>query len=194
MTDDQARTGASDLSGYLEQVRANNPEAHLALLGHSYGSLTSSLALQDLHTEGSNSVDAVVFYGSPGLGLTDPAQLGLADGNAYVMQAPGDLITDAVAPLAPLHGWGTNPYSGILPELSSQAGVDPGGAYREGVDSHADYPRAANDGALRMSGYNIAAVVAGLPDDQLVMAPPPPTIPHLTAEGLSPVPRPMRGG
>jgi hypothetical protein len=67
---------------------------------------------------------------------------------------------------------------------------------REGVSSHADYPRSV-DGNLRMSGYNLAAVIAGLPDDQLVMAPTPPAvpvIPHVPPGGQIPIPRPTPGG
>lgn len=134
MTDGQAHAGAADLSRYLQQVRANNPSGHLTVLGHSYGSLTASLALQDLDAQSAHPVNDVVFYGSPGLELYSPAQLGLDHGHAYVMQAPHDLITNLVAPLAPLHGWGLDPY--LTPgftELSSQAGFDPGGIWRDGV-------------------------------------------------------------
>lgn len=101
MTDGQAHAGAADLSRYLQQVRANNPSGHLTVLGHSYGSLTASLALQDLDAQSAHPVNDVVFYGSPGLELYSPAQLGLDHGHAYVMQAPHDLITNLVAPLAP---------------------------------------------------------------------------------------------
>ncbi|MFV9632784.1 alpha/beta hydrolase [Mycobacterium neumannii] len=194
MTDDQAHAGAAGLSSYLQEVRANNPDAHVTLLGHSYGSLTSSLALQDLHAQGVHPVNDVVFYGSPGLGLTNPEQLGLGADNAYVMRAPDDPITTFVAPTAPLHGWGADPYAGMLPELSSQAGFDAGDAFREGVQSHADYPRADNDGNLRMSGYNLAAVVAGLPDNELVFAPPPPAVPLIPQGGQIPLPRAIPGG
>jgi pimeloyl-ACP methyl ester carboxylesterase len=126
MADDRAQAGAASLSSYLHEVRANNPTGHLTLLGHSYGSLTSSLALQDLNDQGLHPVNDVVFYGSPGLELTSADQLGLGAGQGYVMQATDDPITSVVAPLAPLHGWGADPYAGILPELSSQAGFDPG--------------------------------------------------------------------
>lgn len=171
--DDIAQTGANNLAGYLQSVDAHNPNAQISLLGHSYGSLTSSLALQQLHDSGVHAVDNAVFYGSPGLELYNAGQLGLQPGHAFVMQAPDDFVTGAIAPTAPLHGWGLNPYGGILPELSTQAGISPDGVLREGVSSHAEYPRAGSDGALRMSGYNLAAVIAGLPQDQLVMAPPP---------------------
>jgi pimeloyl-ACP methyl ester carboxylesterase len=193
MTDDQAQAGAVSLSSYLQEVRANNPTGHVTLLGHSYGSLTSSLALQDLNAQGLHPVNDVVFYGSPGLELTSPDQLGLGAGQAYVMQAPDDPITSVVAPLAPLHGWGADRYAGILPELSSQAGFDPGNVFREGVQSHSDYPRLASDGNLRMSGYNMAAAVAGLPTEQLVFAPPP-AVPLLPLASHLPLPQATPGG
>jgi hypothetical protein len=87
-----------------------------------------------------------------------------------------DPIANAVAELAPVHGWGTNPYDGMFPELSAQAGADPGGVVREGVQAHADYARLGSDNQLRMSGYNLAAVMAGLPGNELLAPPPPPPI------------------
>ncbi|MEH3138796.1 MAG: alpha/beta hydrolase [Mycobacterium kyogaense] len=176
MGDGQAKLGADSLSQYLEQVHANNPNGHLTLLGHSYGSLTSSLALQELNADGVHAVDDVVFYGSPGLELTSPDQLGLGAGHAYVMRGADDLIAGPVAEAAPLHGWGVNPYNGMFPELSAAAGADPGGVVREGVNAHADYARLGSDQQLRMSGYNLAAVLAGLPDNMKLAPPPPPPI------------------
>jgi pimeloyl-ACP methyl ester carboxylesterase len=177
MGDGQARAGADSLSSYLEQVRADNPNGHITLLGHSYGSLTSSLALQELNAQGLHPVNDVVFYGSPGLELTSPDQLGLGAGHAYVMRGMDDPIANAVAELAPVHGWGTNPYDGMFTELSAQAGPDPGGLLREGVQAHADYARLGSDNQLRMSGYNLAAVMAGLPDNEVLAPPPPPVAP-----------------
>jgi Alpha/beta hydrolase len=52
------------------------------------GSLTSSLALQQLNAQGLHPVNDAVFYGSPGLELDNPSQLGLANGHAFVMKAP----------------------------------------------------------------------------------------------------------
>jgi hypothetical protein len=103
-----------------------------------------------------------------------PSQLGL-DGQGYVMRAPGDYITSYVAPMSALHGWGADPYGGMLPELSSQAGLSPDGVTRGGAWAHADYPRAADGTTLNMAGYNLATVVAGIPEtpngaSQLVMA------------------------
>jgi hypothetical protein len=79
----------------------------------------------------------------------------------------------------------------MMPELSSQAGTSPDGVLREGVHSHADYPRAVTgpggEQTLRMSGYNLAVVAAGIADlpdggQQLMMAPPP----------VNPIPHPGR--
>jgi hypothetical protein len=183
INDQRAQAGATALAPYLQQLHTNNPNAHLSLFGHSYGSLTSSLALQQLNAQGLHPVNDAVFYGSPGLELNDPSQLGLANGHAYVMKAPpGDDWIPEVAPLAPLHGWGSDPYGGMMPELSSQAGTSPDGVMREGVHSHADYPRAVTgpggEQMLRMSGYNLAVVAAGIADlpdgaKQLMMAPTP---------------------
>jgi Alpha/beta hydrolase len=192
INDDRAQAGAAALAPYLQELHTNNPNAHLSLFGHSYGSLTSSLALQQLNAQGLHPVNDAVFYGSPGLELDNPSQLGLANGHAFVMKAPpGDDWIPEVAPLAPLHGWGTDPYGGMMPELSSQAGTSPDGVLREGVHSHADYPRAVTgpggEQMLRMSGYNLAVVAAGIADlpdggQQLVMAPTP----------LTPYPHPGR--
>jgi hypothetical protein len=192
INDDRAQAGAAALAPYLQELHTNNPNAHLSLFGHSYGSLTSSLALQQLNAQGLHPVNDAVFYGSPGLELDNPSQLGLANGHAFVMKAPpGDDWIPEVAPLAPLHGWGSDPYGGMMPELSSQAGTSPDGVLREGVHSHADYPRAVTgpggEQMLRMSGYNLAVVAAGIADlpdggQQLVMAPTP----------LTPYPHPGR--
>ncbi|BBU21647.1 hypothetical protein MYXE_14360 [Mycobacterium xenopi] len=182
INDGQARAGAANLASYLQQVRANNANAHISLFGHSYGSLTSSLALQQLNAQGLHPVNDAVFYGSPGLELTNPGQLGLANGHAYVMRSIGHDLIPEVGPLAPLHGWGVDPYSGIMPELSAAAGTSPDGVARAGVLSHADYPRAVigpgGEPVLRMSGYNLAVIAAGIADlpeggKQLVMAPTP---------------------
>jgi hypothetical protein len=61
----------------------------------------------------------------------------------------------------------------MFPELSAVAGTDPGGIIRQGVDAHADYARTDANDQLRMSDYNLAAGVAGLPGN-MEMAPPPP--------------------
>lgn len=186
--DGRARAGAATLSAYLQQLHVNNPTAHISLFGYSYGSLTASLALQQLNAQGLHPINNAVFYGSPGLELANPGKLGLADGHAYVMRAIGHDAIPELAPLARLHGWGADPYLGMMPELSAQAGVSPDGVERSGVMGHADYPRAVigpdGESVLRMSGYNLAVIAAGIADQpdggkQLMMAPTPLTpYPH----------------
>lgn len=177
------RAGAADLAAQLRRLNANNPDALVTVLGHSYGSLVASLALQRLRALRLPVVSGAVFYGSPGLKIRAAAQLGLACGRAYVMRTPVDPITNMLAPLAPVHGWGRNPYGRVLalPELSSDAGVSPDGVSRTGVPDHAGYARSTTgpDGrpVLNMAGYNLAVVAAGIADRpggtaQLVMAPP----------------------
>ena len=176
MNDDLAQQGATNLSKFLQTVDANNPNAHVTLLGHSYGSLTSSLALQQLNAQGVHAVDDVVFYGSPGLEAGGATDLGLGKGHAFVMRADEDLVTNVFgAPLSAAHGWGLNPYDGQFPELSSSAGTSPlDNLAREAAHSHADYPRMADNDRLRMSGYNLAVIAAGLdPREAAVFAAPP---------------------
>ena len=52
------------------------------------------------------------------------------------------------------------------------ADPDPTGIARLGVDGHADYARSDNNNQLRMSGYNLAAVLADLPNNEVKQAPP----------------------
>jgi pimeloyl-ACP methyl ester carboxylesterase len=189
LSDGQAVIGADHLTSYLEQIQQNNPDANLNLFGHSYGSLTASLALQEMNDRGLHPVDNVVFYGSPGLELTSPKELGVADGHALVMRGDTDQIAGIVAELAPVHGWGINPYDGSFPQLSAQSGLDPGGVLRDGVHQHADYARPGSGDQLRMSGYNLAAVLAGIPQNEVIM-PPPPSVPppHVIPGGQIPMP------
>jgi hypothetical protein len=105
------------------------------------------------------------------------------------MRGETDPIAGIVAELAPAHGWGINPYDGSFPQLSADAGVDSGGVLRDGVQSHADYPRLGSGDQLRMSGYNLAAVLAGIPDNQVIMPKTLPLpLPHIVPGGQVPLP------
>ncbi|GGF23484.1 alpha/beta hydrolase [Williamsia phyllosphaerae] len=137
---------------------------HITALGHSYGSLVTSLALG---RNGGELVDDVVFYGSPGLSPTwspqrfrQASDYGLADGHVYVMKGAQDRIAE-------LGYFGGDPYDDRFVALSAAAGTSPDGRHREGAPRHADYPRTFGTGAdetLRMSGYNFAVVIVGLPE------------------------------
>ena len=131
--------------------------------------------MQQLNAQGVHAVDDVVFYGSPGLEAGSATDLGLGKGHAFVMRADEDLVTNVFgAPLSAAHGWGLNPYDGQFPELSSSAGASPlDNIAREAAHSHADYPRMSDNDRLRMSGYNLAVIAAGLdPREVAVFAEP----------------------
>lgn len=81
-----------------------------------------------------------------------------------------------------------------LTELSSQAGFDPGGVWRDGVYGHADYPRTFQDVAgnsqLRMSGYNLAVIAAGLPGNKVTAS----LLPPILGGGMPGAPSHAPGG
>jgi hypothetical protein len=177
--DGLARAGAGPLNNFYQGLAAtsNAPDQQLTAFGHSYGSLTTSLALQQ-----GAPVDNVVLYGSPGAELSNASQLGVAPGHAYFI----DGITDGVpTTIAGTHAFGP-PLSEVpgFTELSANSGLALPAPYGDGqwherAYGHSEYPRLGSNGELRMSGYNMAAILAGLPDDAI--APPddlpPPTLP-----------------
>ena len=76
-SDTTAKTGAASLVPFLRGVgTARDHDAHLTLLGHSYGSTTAGLALRQ-----ETGVDDAVFFGSPGLDTDDVRELRLAPGH-----------------------------------------------------------------------------------------------------------------
>lgn len=165
-SDSRATGAAPVLAQYLESIDATNngtKDPNLTLVGHSYGSLTAGLALQD---GASAVVDDYVAYGSPGFYAMDEADLGMNQGHVYVMQAPDDPIRV----IAETPWFGGDPADGSFTQLSTQAGTTPDGVYREGSSGHSEYPRPFTVGDeewLRVSGYNTAAVIAGLPESAI---------------------------
>lgn len=157
--DELARTGAEPLNRFYQGLAAtaNVADQHIAAFGHSYGSLVTSLALQS-----GAPVDDVVLYGSPGAEITDAAQLGVKPGHAYYLIADRDPVADTI-PLTRRFGPPLFDVPGMT-ELSTGSGVAPDGKLHERAYGHSEYPRPGSNGELRMSGYNLAAVLAGLPD------------------------------
>jgi hypothetical protein len=192
-----AQAGAQDLAGFYDGLTASHEgvPAHLTAIGHSYGSLTTGLALQE---PGSHGVSDAIFYGSPGIEATTPQELQLADGHVFTMQTPDDPIRHvydapllhSAVPLLPqplealaesalrtmeLTGAGqfgpnpaTNPNFTHL-ETGAVAVPDGSGGTLNlgGAQGHSDYPRFGDGGVPRTTNYNIAAVIAGLPDDAI---------------------------
>lgn len=152
--DHAARSGAAQLVPFLEGIgAARDRDAHLTLLGHSYGSTLVGLALRQ-----NTGVDDVVFFGSPGLGTGDLRDLKLAGGHAYYIEARRDAVGD-------LGHFGIDPshVAGIEHASARESTVvDPVTGeirYLKEVVGHSSY--LADDST---SQYNMSVVVAGVPD------------------------------
>lgn len=158
---DRANAGAAKLAGFYDglDVASTRPDPHITALGHSYGSLTTGLALQDPGP--GQPVDDAVFYGSPGINADDESDLGLGEGHGYVMEADEDRI---VTEIGKTHRFGPDPSTADFEQLSVDAGTSPDGVTRDGVHSHSQYSQDGDNEELRMSGYNMAVIVAGLPE------------------------------
>lgn len=160
-----ARQGARSLNSFYKGLAAasNVANQHITAFGHSYGSLVTSLALQL-----GAPVSDVVLYGSPGGELTDASQLGVQPGHAYYMIGLDDVVAENI-PGFGAFGAALQDVPGMVP-LSTTTGLAPPNEYGDGqlherAYGHSDYGRMGSNGQLRMSAYNMAVVLAGLPDD-----------------------------
>lgn len=183
-----AKAGAVDLSRFYDGITAvHQGPLDLTAIGHSYGSLTTGLALQE---PGSHGVDNALFYGSPGIEATTPQQLGLQPGHVFTMETPDDpiqmvydgpKIAHEVAPFLPppfnglagtglaaadLTGagdFGPNPATNPnFTHLETGAVTAPDGRALSAASGHSDYPRwDSAHNQLYTTGYNIASVIAG---------------------------------
>lgn len=124
-------------------------DVHLTLLGHSYGSTVAGLALQQ-----NTGVDDVVFFGSPGIGTSNPPDLLLDGGHAYYIEARRDVVGD-------LGYFGTDPShlpvehasakrSAFVDRVAGECG------YFKEVVGHSSYLE-----DYSTSQYNLSVVVAG---------------------------------
>ncbi len=156
--DEVARQGAVALSSFYNGIDASrDSDPHLTALGHSYGSLTTSLALQT-----GTGVDDVVLYGSPGLGTDDVTDLGVPAGHVFVEEAKGDWIADAGA-------FGADPsaLAGVT-MLATDARVLPDGTWGQASNGHSAYQDEGEPGdpdyRRTTATYNQASIVAGMPE------------------------------
>ncbi|GAY13292.1 alpha/beta hydrolase [Mycobacterium sp. shizuoka-1] len=186
--DDVARAGAQDLSRFYDGISAaHHGPLDLTAIGHSYGSLTTGLALQE---PGNHGVDNALFYGSPGIEASTPQQLGLQPGHVFAMETPDDpiqwvydgpKIAHGVAPFLPppfnylaesglgaadatgAGDFGPNPATNPnFTRLETGTATVPDGRTLAAASGHSDYPRwDSTHNQLYTTGYNIAAVIAG---------------------------------
>jgi hypothetical protein len=146
VSDEAASRGAVRLERFYDGLdAARDVPAHLTALGHSYGSLTTGLALQR-----GTGVDDAVFFGSPGIGTNDIDDLGLRAGRTYVVEARQDAIADLAA-----FGIDPNQLHGITGLSAAREIID--GVERAESVGHSAY---LTDDTT--SQYGIAAVVAGV--------------------------------
>jgi len=155
VADDQAaQAGAAKLVPFLRGIdAARDHDAHLSVLGHSYGSTTAGLALQQ-----NTGVDDAVFFGSPGIGTSHVENLSVPGGHTYYIEARWDPVGD-------LGQFGIDPsHVDGIEHASAKAStvVDPiTGEIRRfaEVTGHSSY--LVDDST---SQYNMSVVVAGVPD------------------------------
>lgn len=183
--DDLAHAGAGPLNRFYNGLAATSElgdRQHLVAFGHSYGSLVTSLALQQ-----GTPVQDVVLYGSPGAELSHASQLGVAPGHAFYELGVNDGVPSTVANLGAF-GAPLQDVPGFT-ELSVNSGQGHDGQWHERAYGHSEYARNGDNGQLRMSAYNLAAVLSGAPDT--TVAPPrlPPPIIPVGPLGI-PVPNP----
>jgi hypothetical protein len=146
-SDHAAQQGANKLAPFLNGIdAARDTDPHLTALGHSYGSTTTGLALQQ-----NTGVDDAVFYGSPGLGTDDVDKLNVP--NSYYIEGRNDPVGDlGYFGIDPSHMDGVN-------HISAKETTLPDGRHLDESTGHSAYM--ANDST---SQYNLSVVVGGMPE------------------------------
>lgn len=155
-SDARATDGANRLAPFLEGINASRPDdPHLTALGHSYGSLTTGIALRDHPTTG---VDDAVFFGSPGLGVEHATQLNIPEGHGYNLEADEDPIADLGTYTGAYHGTDPSDLPG-LHQLSTGESTTPDGRPLAASYGHSEYLRAGDKDTT--SEWNLANIIAG---------------------------------
>jgi hypothetical protein len=132
----KAKDGAKALDADVEFLRRINADAHLTVVGHSYGTVVVGHALK-----GGLDVDDAVVLGSPGMDVNDRNDLGSPTVKLWATRHRGrDYI-----PLLPVHG-----------EDPAAPGFHAERFRSDGVNDHSDYFQVGSP-ALK----NIAAIAVG---------------------------------
>ncbi|MCZ7435413.1 alpha/beta hydrolase [Micromonospora sp. WMMC241] len=126
----QAEDAGPALHRFQEGLRATHegPPARQTVLGHSYGSLVVGAAARDHGL----AADALVFVGSPGVGVDHAAELRMPAGQVWASTAPDDVIRlvrepDELARRAVLAGTPLGPVLAVLDPHAERLwfGADP---------------------------------------------------------------------
>ncbi|MET7968002.1 alpha/beta hydrolase [Micromonospora sp. NPDC005305] len=146
----QAEDAGPALHRFQEGLRASHegPPARQTVLGHSYGSVVVGTAARDHGL----SADALVFVGSPGVGVDRAAELRMPPGQVWAATAPDDVIRlarppDELARRAVLAGTPLGPAAALLDPHGDRLwfGEDPGSPgfggrrFPSGPHGHAGY-------------------------------------------------------
>ncbi|GAA4658463.1 MULTISPECIES: alpha/beta hydrolase [Amycolatopsis] len=165
VSDHLAKVGAEKLDGFLDGLGASHDSTgnplHLTALGHSYGSLTTGIALQR-----DTPVDDAVVFGSPGLDADERSDLKVPDGHLFAAMSD----RDSIPKLDMLDHFGVSPYD--MPgvdRVDTGNAVSVDGAPLDATHTHSEY---LQEGST--SQYNMAAIVAGRPELRVPYAPAPP--------------------
>ena len=89
-----AQAGSDRLAGFMTGVHASRQygagDAHMTLVGHSYGSTTSGMAATKVKP---GVIDDLVLFGSPGMGTFNPSDLHVEEAHRWVSGVPnGDSV------------------------------------------------------------------------------------------------------
>lgn len=87
--DSYALAANESLDRFQQGLRAVNDDAHLTVVGHSYGSLTTGVAARD----GGMPADDIVILGSPGAGVDTAEELGVPGEHVWVSEHKDDIVT-----------------------------------------------------------------------------------------------------
>ncbi|WNM42680.1 alpha/beta hydrolase [Micromonospora halotolerans] len=146
----QAEDAGPALHRFQEGLRASHegPPARQTVLGHSYGSVVVGTAARDHGL----SADALVFVGSPGVGVDRAAELRMPPGQVWAATAPDDVIRlarppEELAHRAVLAGTPLGPAAALLDSHHDRLwfGTDPsspgfgGRRFPSGPHGHAGY-------------------------------------------------------
>ncbi|MFC5289531.1 alpha/beta hydrolase [Actinokineospora guangxiensis] len=149
LSDNAAQRGAESLAPFLNGIDASRDvDPNLTALGHSYGSTTTGIALQQ-----NTGVDSAVFFGSPGLGTSDVQNINVPTGNSYYIEARNDAVGDfGYFGIDPSHMDG-------MGHASARETTLPDGRQLTESTGHSAY---MDDSST--SQYNLSVIVGGMPD------------------------------
>jgi hypothetical protein len=148
-----AEEGAPALRTFQEGLRATHDggPSHNTIIGHSYGSTTVGYAARDGHL----SADALIFVGSPGVGVDSASGLHFDgdSGDVYASTAKNDVIRGSGLDDNMIHG--ENPDN---PGFGGQRFTSAEGDFWDPISTHSQYWDQGNP-----SRRNIALIVTDQP-------------------------------